>query len=560
MRRPYYPLAGGLLASLLLALAGCGNSATSPFAGTWKVTALPAGKEVALLLVKIEAKDDGLHGSVLSVGRPALEGSTVDEVRADGDALHIVFKNEDRTFAFVFHRPEGEAEPKSLLGSTAARGQREFARLERTDVKALDEKKAVVVRDSAKALERAWEADAGPAKEAALRKIVEQYPGEPAECAARLELVEALAGRGAEADARDQADRAVAFAAAYGPEMKRYALVYAARKVTAAGKLPAVAVDYARQAEQALEASAPPEEQLPVLKVYARALRNAGQEGEADEVGGRIAKAEEALDRAFEEHAVPFETTPFAGRKGKGERVVLVELFTGANCPPCAAADTAFDALLRTYTPRDVVMVQYHLHIPAPDPLANGDGERRGRYYRVLGTPSWFVNGRPGPHVAGDRDEAREGYKSLLDALGQELETEVPARLKVTAGRRGERIDVTAEADGLKASGAVRLRLLLVEDVVRYLGVNGQRLHRHVVRALPGGVEGLRVSGASARHEVAVNLADVRKSLAEELAGHRAFREQEWSFELKQLKVVALLQDDESKDVLQAAQADVPEK
>jgi hypothetical protein len=51
----------------------------------------------------------------------------------------------------------------------------------------------------------------------------------------------------------------------------------------------------------------------------------------------------------------------------------------------------------------------------------------------------------------------------------------------------------------------------------------------------------------------------LRKSLRGELAEHAAFKEGNWPLALKHLKVVALVQDDESKTVLQAAQADVPE-
>src|SRR5690349_6862970 len=44
MRRPLLLLVAGLL----FVVAGCGSSAPSPFAGTWKVTALPAGKEITM--------------------------------------------------------------------------------------------------------------------------------------------------------------------------------------------------------------------------------------------------------------------------------------------------------------------------------------------------------------------------------------------------------------------------------------------------------------------------------------------------------------------------------
>ena len=45
---------------------------------------------------------------------------------------------------------------------------------------------------------------------------------------------------------------------------------------------------------------------------------------------------------------------------------MLVEVFTGAECPPCAAVDLAFDGLMKAYTPRDAILLQYHIHVPAP--------------------------------------------------------------------------------------------------------------------------------------------------------------------------------------------------
>jgi hypothetical protein len=560
MRRPFLLLAAGLLAGLLPTVAGCGGSAASPFAGTWKVTTLPAGKDITLWLVRIEPDGDGLRASVLSAGLSPFKDATVEEVRADGDALHLTFAAGGHPYAFVFHRPEGESAPPQLLGSAAIRGERDFARLERTDLKALDAQQAVVVQDASGDLERARQAEAGAAKEAALRRVIERQAGRSAEYVARVLLVQALAARGAEAELREQGDAAVTFAAAYGPEMKRQALAHAALMVLTAEKLPGVAVEYARRAEAALEPSTPPDERLPVLRALARALRAAGQDEEAGAAGARAEQAEQEIDSAYEKSAVPFEPAAFPDRKGRGGRVVLVELFTGAQCPPCVAADVAFDALLRTGAPRDVVLVQYHLHIPSPDPLTNADGRRRARYYGVPGTPTLRVDGREGPPTGGGRDRAHEVYDTLVDVLARELQRDAPARLTVTVQRHGERLDLVAEASEVKRTGPVRLRLLLTEDVVRYVGANGQRLHHHVVRACPGGADGMAVTGASGRQEVAVDLAELRKSLRDELADHGAFKGGDWPLDLKRLKVVALLQDDDGKEVLQAAQADVPQE
>jgi hypothetical protein len=551
MCRPSLLLAP-LVTALLIALPGCGGSPASPFEGTWKVMTLPAGKEITMWLVRIDQKEDGLHATIVNSPLSPFAGATVEEVRADGDALHLRFDDKDRSYAFVFYRPEGEATPKRLPGSTSIRGERDFARLERTDQKSMDEKAALIVYDSDNELKRMLRLDPGADREAALRKLADQEAGQSAEYIARLALVDALAGRGDEGGARDQAGKATAFASPYGPEMRRKALRDSAR---AAGHLPALALDYARQAEATLEPSTPPEERLPILKVLTERLRAAGKDGEVAEVEARMERAEEELDRTWEEKSLPFEPAPFPGRRGKSRRAVLVELFTGAQCLPCVAADLAFDGLLRTCPPGDVVLVQYHLHIPGPDPLANRDTERRAEYYRVPGTPNLRIDGREGPEAGGNRDMARDTYTRLLGGIAEELEAEAAATLTVTAARHGERVEVTAEAGGLPRRGA--LRLLLVEDVARYLGGNGQRLHHHVVRAFPGGVDGVRAAGGAARQHVTIDLAELRKSLRAELAESPASKEGSWP--LKRLKVVALAQDDDSKDVLQAAQADVPE-
>ena len=59
-----------------------------------------------------------------------------------------------------------------------------------------------------------------------------------------------------------------------------------------------------------------------------------------------------------------------------------MELFTGANCPPCVAADLAFDGLQKAYSDKEVVLLQYHMNIPrGPEALTNADSDARFEYY-----------------------------------------------------------------------------------------------------------------------------------------------------------------------------------
>src|SRR5262249_1377682 len=156
--------------------------------------------------------------------------------------------------------------------------------------------------------------------------------------------------------------------------------------------------------------------------------------------------------------------------KGKTNRAVVLEIFTGVHCGPCIAADIAFDALLKTYEPKDVVLLQYHMHAPAPDPLTNSTAEARAEFYNANGTPMIFINGKSGPGGGGGRSNAKTTYDNLRNALDKQLEEDDEGKLKLSAERKGDKITFTAEVSGLKKTGEdIRLRFALVQDVVRYV-------------------------------------------------------------------------------------------
>ena len=128
--------------------------------------------------------------------------------------------------------------------------------------------------------------------------------------------------------------------------------------------------------------------------------------------------------------------------------------------------------------------------------------------------------------------------------------------------RNGDRIDATPTVTGLASAKESRLRLLLVEDVVRYQGRNGRRLHHHVVRAVVGDVEARLPKGEASPHKFTVSVSDVKKKLADYLEKSKkapAVLDDERPLDLKRLKVVALIQEQESKEILHAVQVDVPE-
>src|SRR5262249_6968030 len=213
---------------------------------------------------------------------------------------------------------------------------------------------------------------------------------------------------------------------------------------------------------------------------------------------------------------LPFTPEKFAGRPAKNNRVVLVELFTGAQCPPCVAADMAFDGLEQTYKPSEVVLLQYHLHIPGPDALTNPDTLARQKHYggQVRGTPSIFFNGKPAAGGGGFREHAEGKYKDYLKVISPLLEETARAKIQAEAVRKGDKVTITASASDVEKPGEkVKLRLALVEEWVRYVGSNGLTYHSNVVRALPGGAEGVALAKGEGKQTATVDLEQLRRSL-----------------------------------------------
>src|SRR5207244_11169625 len=111
-----------------------------------------------------------------------------------------------------------------------------------------------------------------------------------------------------------------------------------------------------------------PTTQLPVLEPLYALLLQANKAEEAKAVATRIAQLEERDERE-EAARAPFQPQPFAGRQAASDRAVLVELFTGAECPPGVGADLAFDALKKAFRPAEVVCLQFQFNVPVPEPI-----------------------------------------------------------------------------------------------------------------------------------------------------------------------------------------------
>src|SRR5262249_26929021 len=155
--------------------------------------------------------------------------------------------------------------------------------------------------------------------------------------------------------------------------------------------------------------------------------------------------------------------------------------------------------------------------------------EARWAYYAkafpadVRFTPATLLNGRPntaGGHLKHDRKagdlyrDAHRNYSLLSDAVDELVETVPGVRITAEADRQGDRVGLRVAVRGLPGpDDGKRLRVVLVEEAVRYVGSNGLRFHHNVVRAMPGGPDGVALREKDGEHRLTVDLAALRAGL-----------------------------------------------
>jgi hypothetical protein len=515
-------------------------------AGHWNVRIYERGQPLQFWILKLENKDGKLDGALITAKK--FPPSTLHNPKLDKQALTFSVEFGGRTVDFVCQVPASGA--KTIRGNLRIAGQLLIVELEATKKEVLDE------------------IQEGPLVEFNFEKskeIVTKKPDDPRVFEATLQLIGmASAKKAASDEVAGWTRAALKSAQAYGTRWSREFTFRVAEKLTTQPGLEKLALATARVASELVGPKDPRVDQIRGLEVLVTALRNSGSKSdELAKLSVRLDQLEHTLYDEYMKTSLPFKPDTFAGRKKPGKRAVLVELFTGAQCPPCVAADLGFDALDKTYKTSEVVLLQYHLHIPRPDALTNIDSELRKDYYGsfVHGTPSIFFNGAPKAGGGGLKQHAEGKYKAYREVIDPLLEEPAAVRLEAKATRTGDKIDIWATVADLKNAGdKMRLRFALVEGWVRYLGSNGLAYHHRVVRAMPGGIDGLALTKDKSEHKTSVQLDELRRGLNKYLDNMnflRPFPDDQRPFSFRDLHVVAFVQNDATQEVLQAVEVPV---
>ncbi|NIW80679.1 MAG: PEGA domain-containing protein [Calditrichae bacterium] len=225
-------------------------------------------------------------------------------------------------------------------------------------------------------------------------------------------------------------------------------------------------------------------------------------------------------------------------------RLVLVEHFSNTDCAPCPTADAIVENVLHDFGAEVVAGLSYHPNFPGPeDPLfhaAENENLARLNYYSLFAVPFVFVDGSVG--IFGNFEQ------QLRQTIDEHATTPPPAALDIWEFLENHqahteisgRIRVEAFQD-LPANTV--LRIALMEEEITYAtapGTNGQSEFYEVMRSFYPDAEGSPISLSQGQYQ---------------FVEFDFERNAEWG---EDLQIVAFLQNNANKEVLQAVWSIIP--
>lgn len=219
-------------------------------------------------------------------------------------------------------------------------------------------------------------------------------------------------------------------------------------------------------------------------------------------------------------------TLAFAG----SPRMILVEEATNASCGPCASANPAFQEYINTHL-HEVIPVVYHAWWPgASDPMYlknTGMNRNRVNYYGMAsyGVPAIAVNG-----------EFLQGPGNVETGVAKWRGKTSPVSMMVDVTRDGKKMNITVAVQSDEAV-AGKLRIVVCEQFHYYeaAGNNGEKDFFYLARKMfpDDGIDLMLDAGGQDQFDESYTIDD--------------------EFNADKMYVVAYIQNDETKEVIQAA-------
>ncbi len=217
--------------------------------------------------------------------------------------------------------------------------------------------------------------------------------------------------------------------------------------------------------------------------------------------------------------------TSFSG----SPRAKVVEEFTNASCPPCAALNPAFFDFLNENM-SDYITIVYRTWWPGSDIFYNQHKpmyDPRIAYYSVNAVPQFFMNG-DGPY---------QPTPNNVMALAQNYEGEIsPITIDIDETRNGTNVSFTVTVSSDEAVNGKILRIVAIEQhhYANNAGTNGEKDFYYLARQMFPNVNGQSISVPAG--------GSIEKSYDYTI-------QPGWNTD--KMYVVAFVQDDNTKEILQ---------
>lgn len=158
---------------------------------------------------------------------------------------------------------------------------------------------------------------------------------------------------------------------------------------------------------------------------------------------------------------------------GSVERVVLAELFTAVYCPTCPEAIKHLSKLCDTLS---ASMVLVAFHPTSNDPFGSEKTDARRNLYTVPGFPTLVIDG-------GEPLVGVQSYETYQNKVLDRLSLKSPIRITLQDSVTASQVTGTAKVIVVDSvSGNFLFNLVVYEDSLHYYAINGETLHRFVVR------------------------------------------------------------------------------
>ena len=222
-------------------------------------------------------------------------------------------------------------------------------------------------------------------------------------------------------------------------------------------------------------------------------------------------------------------------------RMILMEEGTNASCGPCAAQNPFYQYYLNLPHNRErLIPIMWHANFPGPDVMNAANPtmhNTRVSYNKISGVPMVRVNGKSpassGSGYAGAPSDTVGIYRTIAS-----MPTTSPISIDISQLNDGEKIAAEATITSTEDLGSKKLYAVIVEGYHYYAsaGSNGEKEFHYVAREMMPSVGGTGITILPGTTTVTLGEVPI---------------DGEWNVD--QLYVVAWVQDDATKEVLQAA-------